>query len=116
MRQILLSLSALALMACGGQGLVTDNESTPVDPELRLTVFTGGTIYTGVGMQTAEAVVVDRTGRIAAIAPNASDRWEEDELNIIDLDGAVMFPGFTDGHAHLIGIAFIGFAFEGSEH
>ena len=104
MRQILLSLSALALVACGGEGVITDNESTPVDPELRLTVFTGGTIYTGVGMQTAEAVVVDRTGRITAIAPNASDRWEEDELNIINLDGAVMFPGFTDGHAHLIGI------------
>lgn len=66
-------------------------------------VLSGGTIHTGVeAMPTAEVVQV-RDGRIVYVgtaegAPDASG------LTAIDLEGATLFPGFTDGHAHLDGI------------
>ena len=69
-----------------------------------LTVFTGGTIYTGNGTDTVDAVTVGADGRIIAVSPPTSMDWDEGEINLVDLDGAVMFPGFTDGHAHLLGI------------
>jgi len=66
-------------------------------------VIRGGPIYTGVdGAPTAEVVQV-RDGRIsyvgaAAGAPDAAG------LTPVELNGAALFPGFTDGHAHLDGI------------
>lgn len=63
----------------------------------------GGPIYTGVeATPTAEMVQV-RAGRIvyvgaAAGAPDAAG------LEVVDLKGSALFPGFTDGHAHLDGI------------
>ena len=92
------------LAACHSGGAIdTPDERAGGAPEL--TVFTGGTIYTGVaGQPTAEAVVVGPDGRIVAVAPPASADWSEDEVTLVDLGGAVMFPGFTDAHAHLLGI------------
>ncbi|WP_371134078.1 amidohydrolase [Brevundimonas sp.] len=63
----------------------------------------GGTIHTGVeAMPTAE-VVIARAGRIAYVGP-AVGAPPADGLEVIDLEGATLFPGFTDGHAHLDGI------------
>lgn len=78
--------------------------TSPVTPDEMLTVFTGGTIYTGNGDATVEAVTIDADGRIVAVSPPGSQDWSEDEVTLVDLDGAVMFPGFVDGHAHLRGI------------
>jgi len=63
----------------------------------------GGPIYTGAEAAPTAEVVQVRDGRIvyvgaAAGAPSA------DGLEVIDLNGAALFPGFTDGHAHLDGI------------
>ena len=63
----------------------------------------GGTIHTGVEAAPTAEVVVVRDGRIAyagseAGAPDAT------ALPVIDLKGATLFPGFTDGHAHLDGV------------
>jgi hypothetical protein len=84
-----------------GQLAETQTQSTETQA---LTVFTGGTIYTGNGLDTVDAVTVDADGRIVAVSPPTSMDWDESEINLVDLDGAVMFPGFTDGHAHLLGI------------
>ena len=63
----------------------------------------GGTIYTGVeGQPTAEVVIV-QDGRIFYVG-SAADAPEVEYAEALDLKGAVMFPGFTDGHAHLDGI------------
>lgn len=63
----------------------------------------GGTIHTGVeAMPTAEVVVV-RDGRIAYVGPESGAPSAEG-LEAVDLKGATLFPGFTDGHAHLDGI------------
>ncbi|WP_439470951.1 amidohydrolase [Brevundimonas sp.] len=63
----------------------------------------GGPIYTGVDAAPTAEVVQVRGGRIAYVgaaagAPDAAG------LTVVDLKGAAMFPGFTDGHAHLDGV------------
>ncbi|MGE6696740.1 amidohydrolase [Hyphomonas sp. NPDC076900] len=99
-------LIAIAALAIAALTACTDPapEAPPV-PEGKIRVFTGGTIYTGLAdPATVEAVIVGPDGRIIGTAPPLSQDWSEDEVEIIDLAGAVMFPGFTDAHAHLQGI------------
>ena len=104
MRRFVGALLGSALLV-GCQAAQEDPAVTdPLDASSDLTLFTGGTIYTGNGDETVEAVTVDSAGRIVAISPPMSQDWAEDEVTLINLDGAVMFPGFTDGHAHLLNI------------
>lgn len=104
MRRIVGALLGSALLV-GCQAAQDDPAVTQLpDASSDLTIFTGGTIYTGNGDETVEAVTVDSAGRIVAISPPMSQDWAEDEVTLINLDGAVMFPGFTDGHAHLLNI------------
>jgi len=63
----------------------------------------GGTIYTGVAEQPTAEVVLVQDGRIAYVGP-AAGLPEVEYAETLDLLGASMFPGFTDGHAHLDGI------------
>lgn len=63
----------------------------------------GGTIHTGVAAAPTAEVVIARDGRIAYVGA-AAEAPSTEGLTIIDLDGATLFPGFTDGHAHLDGI------------
>lgn len=101
MRYLFAALAGIGLTACQP----ADQSNTgPEAAAPALTVFTGGTIYTGLGDQTADAVTIDNTGRIVAVSPPGSQDWSEDEVTLIDLGDAVMFPGFVDGHAHLLGI------------
>jgi predicted amidohydrolase YtcJ len=67
----------------------------------------GGPIYTGLSTgsepEKVEFVVV-RDGRIAYVGPEWGLPSDLSGLTGIDLKGAALFPGFTDGHAHLDGI------------
>ncbi len=63
----------------------------------------GGTIHTGVEASPTVEVVIARDGRIAYVG-TAADAPSTQGLTVIDLDGAALFPGFTDGHAHLDGV------------
>ncbi|MCO8031082.1 amidohydrolase [Brevundimonas diminuta] len=63
----------------------------------------GGTIHTGVEAQPTAEVVVVRDGRIAYVGA-ANGAPSAEGLEVVDLKGATLFPGFTDGHAHLDGI------------
>ena len=66
--------------------------------------ISGGTIYTGLaGHPTVETVVV-RDGRIAFAGKTVEAPPADPAERPIDLKGATLFPGFTDGHAHLDGI------------
>jgi predicted amidohydrolase YtcJ len=66
-------------------------------------VIHGGPIYTGLdGAPPAEQVVV-ANGRIRYVGPRQAWASGPDTV-VIDLKGAALFPGFTDGHAHLDGI------------
>ncbi|AQR60801.1 amidohydrolase [Brevundimonas sp. LM2] len=63
----------------------------------------GGTIHTGVEAMPTVEVVIARDGRIA-YAGTAAGAPSTEGLRVIELDGATLFPGFTDGHAHLDGV------------
>ncbi len=93
-------LFALALAACSG-------EDAPIDAanDAQVTIFTGGVIYTGLDdAPTAEAVAV-AGGIILGVGTRALiEDSAGDNAAIIDLDGATMYPGFTDAHAHFLGI------------
>ncbi|MCU0732653.1 MAG: amidohydrolase [Hyphomonas sp.] len=103
MRLALLSAIAVSLAACA-PALPPETEATE-----KVTVFTNGTIYTGLGdaagvPQTVTGVVVGADGRIIATIPPMSADWSEEDVTVVDLGGAVMFPGFTDAHVHLSGV------------
>lgn len=63
----------------------------------------GGTIHTGVEGQGPVETVIVRDGRVAYVGPQAGAP-DASGLKIVDLKGATLFPGFTDGHAHLDGV------------
>ncbi|XBQ16357.1 MAG: amidohydrolase [Oceanicaulis sp.] len=66
-------------------------------------VFTGGVIHTGLG-ETVELVAV--TGDRVVFAGSAAEgaAYLGAATETVDLAGAVMFPGFTDSHVHVIGV------------
>ena len=66
-------------------------------------ILHGGTIHTGVDGAPPAGMVVVRDGRIAYVGPNRPTETRDDDV-VVDLKGATLFPGFTDGHAHLDGI------------
>mgnify|MGYP001627274934 CR=1 FL=1 len=63
----------------------------------------GGTIHTGVDGQTPAEAVLVRDGRIAFVG-RLADAPDATGVQVVELNGATLFPGFTDGHAHLDGI------------
>ncbi len=96
-------MGAAALAGCGGEKA---RETAPT-PAYADTVFTGGAIYTGSqGATTVEAVAVTN-GAVTGLGADADiEAAIGPDTEIIDLEGAAMFPGFVDAHAHLIGIGF----------
>jgi predicted amidohydrolase YtcJ len=104
MRLALLSAAAVFLAACA-PALPIESEATQ-----KVTVFTNGTIYTGLpdpatgAPATVRGIVVGEDGRIIATIPPMSEDWSEEEVNLVDLGGAFLYPGFTDAHIHLQGI------------
>ena len=102
MRAIVGALFGLALVGCGTAQDDAPSETDVASPPIK--IFTNGTIYSGVGMQTLEAVIVADNGRITGTMMPEDSVLGDDNVTLIDLDGAVMYPGFVDGHAHLLGI------------
>jgi predicted amidohydrolase YtcJ len=66
-------------------------------------IIHGGPIYTGTEAAPTAEVVQVRDGRIVYVGA-AAGAPDADGLEVIDLKGAALFPGFTDGHAHLDGV------------
>ena len=86
--------AAAGVVLAGCQQVETTDEVNVDPPEVtdgstqELTIFTGGTIYTGNGLETVEAVTVDESGRIIAVSPETSKDWDESEVTLVDLGGA----------------------------
>ena len=89
----MLRLTALALLLAG----------TAVPALAQNLQIHGGTIYTGVDAAPRAEMIQVRDGRIV-FAGRAAEAPDATGLTDIDLAGATLFPGFTDGHAHLDGI------------
>ena len=98
-------LAAAALSACAPDTEQQSATPSAIDNAAPVMIFTGGKIYTGLDTQpTAEAVAVGE-GEILAVGDRAIiEDGAGENATIVDLDGAVMFPGFTDAHAHLLGV------------
>lgn len=93
---------ALSLAACGKRG----GDERSAGPEAQAdSIFAGGVIHTGLAAKpTVEAVAVE-DGRIIAAGARADiDRLIGPDTDVIDLEGAALYPGFVDAHAHLLGI------------
>lgn len=68
-------------------------------------VFTNATVYTADdGQPVAEAVAVSG-GKVVFVGSAAdAERFKGPDTEVVDLAGAVLFPGFIDAHAHLSGV------------
>ena len=103
---VLFSAFAFTLAAsCGQNTSHTDEKPEGAANAPGVTVFTNGAIYTGAeAMPRTEAVAVS-DGIILAIGSRSIvEEAAGPEASLIDLNGAAMYPGFTDSHAHLLGI------------
>ncbi|TRO96288.1 amidohydrolase [Glycocaulis profundi] len=101
----------LTLSACLGAGLLAacaapETGQTPAAvPAQAERVFTDGTIHTGLAvMPDAEMVAVAQGRVLYAGSRENGEALIGPGTEIVDLGGAVMVPGFTDSHAHLIGV------------
>ena len=62
------------------------------------TLFTGGVIWTGTGLESDALLVTD--GVVRALGGQARDLASGLDCEHVDLDGGFLMPSFGDGHAH----------------
>lgn len=105
-QKLLFSGAALFALAACDRATDTTQPGAQVDQE-PVTIFTGGIVYTGVdGAATAEAVAVSNGVIVAVGSQDIVVDSAGDDATIIDIVGAALYPGFTDAHAHMMGIGF----------
>lgn len=96
------------MTACSPQQKAPDTESGGGGneaPDNIVAIYTNGVIYTAVdNAPTAEAVAVSNGVILAVGSRDLVMAGAGESPEIIDLGGAAMYPGFTDAHAHLLGI------------
>jgi predicted amidohydrolase YtcJ len=64
-------------------------------------LFVGGPVFTGTGRPITGLAVAVADGRIAAIVPESeASAMIGDGTRVVDLDGALLSPGFQDAHVH----------------
>lgn len=97
-------------MAASAAGLAQDEVNPQVTdavttPEAADTVIWGGPIYTADDANpTAEAVAI-KNGVFVHVGSRAeAEAMIGSDTTVLSLDGAALFPGFVDAHAHLHGI------------
>ena len=65
-------------------------------------LFVGGTVHLADGARRLEVAV--KEGRIVALVePAAAGAWKRVADEVVDLSGAHLYPGFTEGHGHYAG-------------
>tara|TARA_R110000868_G_scaffold53744_6_gene168611 strand:- start:6939 stop:8699 length:1761 start_codon:yes stop_codon:yes gene_type:complete len=111
--KLVLPLCLSMLAACGGQqgGSGAPADDTTLDfssqdaiPAADM-VFWGGPIYTANDAQPQVQAVATQAGRIVFAGPQAgANVWVGPDTRIVDLNGAAMYPGFTDSHVHILGV------------
>ncbi|WP_420433990.1 amidohydrolase [Hyphobacterium sp.] len=102
MRQFSL-LAAFGLVACS-QPAPVESTHTGIDAADR--VFSGGPIYTADDDCEQVELVAVREGMIVFAGNEADlpDGLIGETTDRIDLEGAAMYPGFTDSHVHVLGL------------
>lgn len=103
LKNTILSIGLLTIAGCGGKPGEPSGAENPPSPGI--VIFTGGPIYTGLdSAPTAEAVAVSGSEIVAVGTRSLVEEAAGDAVEIVDLKGAALYPGFTDAHAHLLGI------------
>ncbi len=98
-------INAQRILAAGAALLIASCAGGDNGADAPVTIFAGGTIYTGVdAAPTAEAVAISDGVILAVGSRTLIEKSAGGNVTTIDLGGAVMFPGFVDAHAHLLGI------------
>lgn len=98
-----LVLAAFALAACGEPATKSAGDSG-LDVAADAVYF-GGPIYTGDDASPNVEAIAVKNGRIAAAGEKAAvEKMVGPDTDVIDLEGAALYPGFVDSHAHLLGI------------
>jgi predicted amidohydrolase YtcJ len=65
---------------------------------VRATLFTGGVVWSGTGLESDALLVVD--GVVRALGEQAREQASGIDCETVDLDGGFLMPSFGDGHAH----------------
>lgn len=101
--RLLAAVTGALLVASCNQSSTPEGDSPAPAPSV--TIYTGGPIYTAADhMPTVEAVAI-ADGKIIATGVRALVEEEAGaDARVVDLDGAAMYPGFTDSHVHLLGV------------
>jgi predicted amidohydrolase YtcJ len=100
MRIMMTGLAVLALAGCEDAAAPA---APAADPAER--IFEGGMIYTGgIDNRQVEMVAVAGGRIVCAGAADVCDAHAGPATERIDLNGAAMFPGFTDAHVHILGV------------
>ncbi|MHA7268766.1 amidohydrolase [Arthrobacter sp. HLT1-20] len=64
-------------------------------------LFTGGAVFTGAGTPLRDHAVAVVGERIAGILPeDQAGAWIGEQTRVVQLSGALLSPGFQDGHIH----------------
>lgn len=95
----------LAALVIGAQAATAQEAMTASADSAADVVIWGGPIYTADDtMPEAEAVAI-RDGKFIYVGSRAgAEAMVGNATTVMSLDGAALFPGFTDAHAHMAGI------------
>lgn len=110
MRQLFTVLSIM-LLSFGLNAQDANPENELVTPETEATadapdlIIWGGLIYTADSANPQVNAVAIKDGRFVFVGDQLeAEALAGDETIIVPLNGATLYPGFVDGHAHLAGI------------
>ena len=65
------------------------------------TLFSGGSVFDGHGHLPAHGLLVDGETVTGVLSPADLERYDG-SAEVVDLDGGLVSPGFTDAHCHPI--------------
>ena len=70
-------------------------------------ILLNGVIYTGLTVESFAGTIAIKGSHITYVGSNLSDQELEcSKAKVVDLEGAYIYPGFTDAHGHLKGIGY----------
>ncbi|UTW55113.1 amidohydrolase [Kordiimonas sp. SCSIO 12610] len=79
--------------------------SVSAQSEIADTVIWGGPIYTADDANPEAEAIAIKDGRFVFVGSRSEvQAFVGDTTTVLSLDGAALFPGFVDAHAHLLGI------------
>lgn len=102
-------LAAAAIAACSpsepqASGEAGTTAGAPAT-EYAAMILRGGPIHTADDAVPAAEAVAVRDGRIVYVGDAAGvEALAGPETEIVELDGAALYPGFTDAHVHILGV------------